>query len=194
MYQAGARPVFDALDAHPYGFAYPPDDPPGAHDGFNMNRMLDLRATMKVYGDGSKSVWSTEVGWTTHGVGEHAWLTVTPEEQADYLVRTWRKTREEYPWLKGFTVGSQPAFRCHVACSGRDTMNSRYRLATSLPNFRAWDSTGMVFYSEASSWNALHLKLALPMPVIVGAREEMIKTRSLLHPDVFATCLTRTWR
>ena len=60
MYQAGARPVFDALDAHPYGFAYPPDDPPGAHDGFNMNRMLDPRATMKVYGDGSKSVWSTE--------------------------------------------------------------------------------------------------------------------------------------
>jgi photosystem II stability/assembly factor-like uncharacterized protein len=104
MYKAGARPGFDVLGVHPYGFAYPPDDPPGAHDGLNMNRVLDLRATMEAYGDGAKPVWATEVGWTTHGTGEHAWLTVTPEEQADYLVRAWRKTREEYPWWKGFTV------------------------------------------------------------------------------------------
>lgn len=104
MYQAGARPFFDALGAHPYGFAYPPDDPPRAHSGLNMNRILDLRATMEAYGDGSKPVWATEVGWTTHGTGEHTWLTVTPQEQADYLVRAWWKIRDEFPWLKGFAV------------------------------------------------------------------------------------------
>ena len=27
MLQAGALPYLDALGAHPYGFAYPPDDP-----------------------------------------------------------------------------------------------------------------------------------------------------------------------
>jgi photosystem II stability/assembly factor-like uncharacterized protein len=104
MYQAGARPFFDALGAHPYGFAYPPDDPHGAHGGLNMSRILDLRATMEAHGDASKPVWATEIGWTTRGLGEHAWLTVTPQEQADYLVRAWQKTRDEFPWLKVFTV------------------------------------------------------------------------------------------
>jgi photosystem II stability/assembly factor-like uncharacterized protein len=104
MYQAGARPFFDALGAHPYGFAYPPDDPPGAHAGLNFNRILDLRATMEAYGDESKPVWATEVGWTTHGTGEHAWLTVTPQEQSEYLACAWQKAQDEFPWLRGFTV------------------------------------------------------------------------------------------
>jgi len=104
MYQAGARPFFDALGVHPYGFVYPPDDPPGAHDGLNLNRILELRAIMKTYGDGAKPVWATEIGWTTHGAGEHSWLTVTPAEQADYLKRAWEKVSAEFPWLHLFTV------------------------------------------------------------------------------------------
>ncbi len=104
MYQAGAHSFFDALGAHPYGFAYPPDDPAGAHDGLNFNRILDLRAAMEAYGDESKPVWATEVGWTTHGAGDHAWLTVTPQQQADYLARAWQRAGGEFPWLKAFTV------------------------------------------------------------------------------------------
>jgi photosystem II stability/assembly factor-like uncharacterized protein len=104
MYQAGARPFFDALGAHPYGFAYPPDDPPGAHDGLNMNRLLELRAMMETYGDAAKPVWATEIGWTTRGVGEHHWLTVSPERQAAYLARAWEKANIEFPWLHVFTV------------------------------------------------------------------------------------------
>jgi hypothetical protein len=104
MYQAGARPFFDALGVHPYGFVYPPDDPPGAHDGLNLNRILELRAIMETYGDGAKPVWATEIGWTTHGAGEHSWLTVTPAEQADYLRRAWEKVSAEFPWLHVFTV------------------------------------------------------------------------------------------
>jgi len=104
MYQAGARPFFNALGAHPYGFAYPPDDSHRAHGGLNMNRILDVRTVMRMYHDQAKPIWATEIGWTTHGVGEHAWLTVTPEEQADYLVRAWGKARDEFPWLHVFTV------------------------------------------------------------------------------------------
>jgi len=104
MYQAGARPFFDALGAHPYGFAYPPDDPQGAHNGLNMNRLLALRATMEAHGDAAKPVWATEIGWTTRGLGEHAWFTVTPQEQADYLARAWQKAQVEFPWLQVFTV------------------------------------------------------------------------------------------
>jgi photosystem II stability/assembly factor-like uncharacterized protein len=104
MYLAGARPFFDALGAHAYGFAYPPDDPPGAHGGLNFDRILDLRAVMEAHRDESKPIWATEVGWTTRGTGEHAWLTVTPQQQADYLARAWRKTGDELPWLKAFTA------------------------------------------------------------------------------------------
>ena len=104
MYQAGARPFFDVLGAHPYGFVYPPDDRQGAHRGLNLNRIQDLRAIMDEWGDEAKPIWATEVGWTTHGVGEHAWLTVSPQEQADYLVRAWEMTRAEFPWLHIFTV------------------------------------------------------------------------------------------
>jgi photosystem II stability/assembly factor-like uncharacterized protein len=104
MYRAGGQPFFDVLGAHPYGFAYSPDDPHGAHSGLNMNRLLDLRAIMKAYGDEAKPVWATEVGWSTRGRGEYSWLTVTPEKQADYLVRAWHKAQTELPWLHVFTV------------------------------------------------------------------------------------------
>jgi hypothetical protein len=104
MYQAGAADYFDALGAHPYGFAYPPDDPRGAHDGLNLARLLDLRAIMEAHGDGDKPIWVTELGWTTAGVGEGSWLTVTPQQQADYLTGAWRRARREWPWLQVFTV------------------------------------------------------------------------------------------
>jgi len=103
MYQAGAGAYFDALGAHPYGFAYPPDDPRSAHDELNLARLLDLREIMEAHGDGDKPIWVTELGWTTAGVGESSWLTVTPQQQADYLTGAWRRARE-WPWLQVFTV------------------------------------------------------------------------------------------
>ena len=105
MYQAGAGAYFDALGAHPYGFAYPPDDPRGAHDGLNLARLLDLRAIMEAHGDGDKPIWVTELGWTTAGVGEGSWLTVTPQQQADYLAGAWRRAlTDEMAWVQVFTV------------------------------------------------------------------------------------------
>jgi GH35 family endo-1,4-beta-xylanase len=104
MYQAGAGAYFDALGAHPYGFVYPPDDPQGAHNGLNLVRLLDLRAIMEAHDDGHKPIWVTELGWTTAGVGEGSWLTVTSQQQADYLKGAWRRARREWPWLQVFTV------------------------------------------------------------------------------------------
>jgi hypothetical protein len=104
MYQAGAGAYFDVLGAHPYGFAYPPDDPRGVHDGLNLARLLDLRQIMEAHGDGDKPIWVTELGWTTAGVGESSWLTVTPQQQADYLTGAWRRARREWPWLQVFAV------------------------------------------------------------------------------------------
>jgi len=104
LYRWGAKPFFDVLGAHPYGFAYSPDEPSDRYQGLNYQRLLALREVMRVHGDAGKPVWVTEVGWTTKGLGDHAWLTVHPETQAAYLLRAWQKAREEWPWLTLFTV------------------------------------------------------------------------------------------
>ena len=105
MYAAGAAPCFDVLGAHPYGFAYPPDDPHGAHDGLNFGRLADLRVIMAEQGDGDKPVWATEVGWTTDAVQPgQRWLEVTESEQAEYLGAVFEKAGGEWPWLERIAV------------------------------------------------------------------------------------------
>lgn len=95
MYEAGGGAYFDVLGTHPYGFAYGPHDPQGAHDGLNFARLLDLRGIMVEYGDEQKPVWATEFGWTV----SDAWHAVTPDEQAHYLLEALRRAKQEWPWL-----------------------------------------------------------------------------------------------
>jgi hypothetical protein len=105
MYEAGAGEFFDVLGAHPYGFAYPPDDAHGAHGGLNFARLHDMREIMVSNGDGEKPVWATEMGWTTKTVGEEqAWLQVTEEQQAAYLAGAFQRAREQWPWLERMVV------------------------------------------------------------------------------------------
>ena len=105
MYAAGAQEHFDVLGAHPYGFAYPPNDPPDAHEGFNFARLAELRQIMVEAGDADTPVWATEVGWTTEPIGpEQEWLRVTEEQQADYLAGAFQKAWREWPWLELLVV------------------------------------------------------------------------------------------
>ncbi len=105
MYEAGASEAFDILGAHPYGFAYPPDDPRHAHQSLNFARLLDLREVMVRNNDAHKPVWVTEMGWTTEVTDEEqAWLQVSEEQQAAYLTGTFEKAKEEWPWLEMIAV------------------------------------------------------------------------------------------
>jgi hypothetical protein len=105
MYDAGTADCFDILGAHPYGFAYPPQDPHDAHDGLNLARLADLRGIMVAGGDGDKPVWATELGWTTNPVGqEQQWLQVSEEEQSRYLVSAFELAAREWPWLERIVV------------------------------------------------------------------------------------------
>jgi hypothetical protein len=104
FYQAGASEYFDVLGAHAYGFGYPPDDPHDAHQGLNIARIQDLREIMVAHGDADKPVWITELGWTTAPPEDQAWQQVTPEAQADYLVRAFRIPQEQWPWVQVMTV------------------------------------------------------------------------------------------
>jgi hypothetical protein len=104
MYDAGAAQYFDVLGAHVYGFAYPPEDPHGAHQGLNMARVQDLREIMVAYGDEHKPIWATELGWTTGPSEDQAWQRVTLEQQATYLVRAFGSALDQWPWLELITV------------------------------------------------------------------------------------------
>jgi len=77
MYDAGLKSYCDAVGAHPYGFANPPDvyytggdyDPSRGWDDhrcfFFRNTMEDYYQIMVAHGDGAKRVWATEFGWPT---------------------------------------------------------------------------------------------------------------------------------
>jgi hypothetical protein len=113
MYEAGAAPYFDLLGVHAPGFLYPPEISPEEvaenHDGhrfFCFRRVEDLRDIMVEYGDSDKQVAVLETGWTIDPVHpDYAWFAVTPEQQADYLVRAFEYAREHWsPWVGPMVV------------------------------------------------------------------------------------------
>jgi len=76
VYQNGGKDYFDAVAFHPYNDGVSPD----LYLEDYMNSVHDV---MTEYGDGSKRVWVTEIGWF---VGAQA-NGVSQAEQADYLSR-----------------------------------------------------------------------------------------------------------
>jgi len=79
LYKRGAKPLFDGAAIHPYGL-----NPQVA-----VQRVRAMRRVMSRRGDQRTPIWVTEVGWATDGLPGP--LTVSPEQQASYLVNTYRK-------------------------------------------------------------------------------------------------------
>jgi hypothetical protein len=113
MYEAGAAPYFDLLGVHAPGFLYPPEISPAevaaerdGHRFFCFRRVEDMREIMVRYGDEGKQVAVLEMGWTTDPIHPgYAWFAVTPEQQADYLVRAFEYAKEHWrPWIGLMTV------------------------------------------------------------------------------------------
>ncbi|MCL5961951.1 MAG: cellulase family glycosylhydrolase [Chloroflexi bacterium] len=101
---------FDVLGAHPGSNNNSPDqiwpDNPGTggwsdHRSFYFRRIEDIRAVMEKYGDGDKQMWLTEFGWTTKNPDPNFKYgdDITPELQAQYLVRAFEKGKKDYPWM-----------------------------------------------------------------------------------------------
>jgi hypothetical protein len=122
MYEAGAAPYFDLLGLNAPGYKAPPElaseeaaDPENGYGGqrfFCFRHVEDMRAMMERYGDGDKQIAILEFGWHTNTSPEHpdyAWFGVTPEQQADYLVRAFRYAREHWsPWIGPMFVWNIP--------------------------------------------------------------------------------------
>ncbi len=115
MYEAmggNSQGYFDMLGAHAPGFKAPPEVSPdeveanpdlyGRGRWFTFRRVEDLRAVMEEYGDGNRRVAILEMGWTTDPRPDspYNWHAVTPEQQADYLVRAYQFAKENWrPWI-----------------------------------------------------------------------------------------------
>ncbi|MEA2576360.1 MAG: polysaccharide biosynthesis protein PslG [Chloroflexia bacterium] len=113
MYDAGAKPYFDILADHPYGFGSSPETPPvGGQNRLVFRRAERHRDVMVQYGDSAKKIWATEMGWAvdphSEGVCQSTtfpWYFVyTPEQQADYLVRAFQWSRSYWPWMTGMFI------------------------------------------------------------------------------------------
>jgi photosystem II stability/assembly factor-like uncharacterized protein len=104
LYAAGAKPYFDVLTAHAYGFGRPPDDPPGKYRP-NFRRPELYREIMAANGDDDKPIWVTEMGWLTWATDpKHDWQVVTSEQQADYIQGAIHYAEANYPWLERLTL------------------------------------------------------------------------------------------
>ena len=100
LYQAGAGPNFDALALHPYSGATDPntcwDDPGTSTPAKNAFCGIEsVRRVMVANGDTAKTVWLTELGWST----STALPGVSEATQADFLTKAFTKLRE-YPYVK----------------------------------------------------------------------------------------------
>ncbi|MCG3209098.1 MAG: hypothetical protein FOGNACKC_02717 [Anaerolineae bacterium] len=114
MYANGAKGFFDAVGAHPSGFANPPDalyqggdfDPTRGFDDhrsfFFRNTMEEYRQVMVANGDGDKTIWPTEFGWPVWRFTGDARFTFAQgnslEKQAQYTVKAYQMGKE-WGWV-----------------------------------------------------------------------------------------------
>jgi hypothetical protein len=103
---------FDVLGAHPGSAANPPEtmwpDNPGTaagwtnHGSFYFRRVEQLRQVMVENGDARKQIWITEFGWNSMdppAKGFEYGAINTEQNQADYIGRAFRMSRDKYPWM-----------------------------------------------------------------------------------------------
>ena len=122
MYEAGAAPYFDLLGLNAPGYKAPPEVSPtevtdpdsgyGGHPTFCFRHAEDMRVIMEQYGDTRKQAAIMEFGWHTDTNPAHqdyAWFAVTPEQQADYLVRAYQYARSNWStWVGPMFVWNFP--------------------------------------------------------------------------------------
>ena len=107
VYQAGAKPYFDIMAVHPYQGNQ--TKPPGSRDIVDPARITFFPALIELmasYGDETKPVWWTEMGFSVHsneGIDTSKPWTLgvpTPEISGRYLVESFELARLSYPQVR----------------------------------------------------------------------------------------------
>lgn len=125
MYDAGAKPYFDALGAHAPGYVSPPETDPAeiartpglANPGdfkeennvpeelrrvYGFRHVEDVREIMVRNEDQDKQIVLLEFGWTIdpRPNSPYHWHAVTPEQQDQYFQRAYAYAKENWrPWI-----------------------------------------------------------------------------------------------
>jgi polysaccharide biosynthesis protein PslG len=106
LFRDGLAGHYDVLGAHGAGYGNAPEvapipNGPYTHPSFFFRRVEQLRAIQEAYGDAGKQIWLLEFGWTTDQVNpDYSWYAVSPETQADYLVRAYQFAKSSWaPWI-----------------------------------------------------------------------------------------------
>lgn len=100
MYAAGGAAYFDALAVHAYGWAFPPEEPPGP-EVINYRRTELLREIMVQNGDSEKPVYITEAGWNDHPRWTRA---VRPGQRVAYTVDAYAYAEANWPWVEAVAI------------------------------------------------------------------------------------------
>jgi hypothetical protein len=111
MYAAGARGFMDAMGIHNYGGNTSPERDPG-DCGICFRRAEMYRQVMVKNGDAGTPIWATEFGWLMDpgfGLGQYDWMKVSPEQQAEYVVRSYQYAQQKWPWMRGMLLSNLDA-------------------------------------------------------------------------------------
>jgi hypothetical protein len=105
----------DAIGAHGPGYGSAPEadrlsNPAFPHDSFYFRRIEQVHDLMVRKGDVNKQVWVLEFGWTTDTVHpDRSFYAVTPEQQADYIVKAYQYAKTYWtPWIGPMFVWNMP--------------------------------------------------------------------------------------
>jgi hypothetical protein len=112
MIDAGVAEIVDAIGAHPYGWANPPDssftnpDPavPSHNDHpsfFFMDTLTDYRSILDLSGYQDKPLWVTEFGW-----GTFDGLDASPPEEVAFMAFV-DETQQAVYTLRSYEMASQ---------------------------------------------------------------------------------------
>jgi len=111
MYAAGVRGSMDALAVHNYGGNMEPERDPG-DCGICFRRAEIYRQVMVEQGDSATPIWATEFGWLLdpgRNMGQYDWMRVSADKQADYVVRSYKYARANWPWMTGMLLSNLDA-------------------------------------------------------------------------------------
>ncbi|GCE23423.1 beta-galactosidase [Dictyobacter kobayashii] len=87
LYQHDLGSSFDFANFHYYVCANDPASTAGERPSFDKEWQL-IHYVMSQYGDGQKPIWATEIGWNTSGVAQDVHCIISPQTQANYLLKT----------------------------------------------------------------------------------------------------------
>jgi hypothetical protein len=107
MYAAGAKGAMDGLAVHNYGGSAEPERDPLACNELCFRRAERYKALLSELGDPDLPIWSTEFGWPIEGgpdLGSYNWMKVSPQQQADYIVRAYRYALANWDWMRGMLL------------------------------------------------------------------------------------------